>query len=103
MGKLTNQTKDLSGDKYEFEKYTVEISPTFIYEVSLHKYWKNGYCFLGNKLYSSNKLLNTKDNVVTKFDNYFISKEINLIGVPKKFIEDNNLKLYKPFIKKLKK
>lgn len=87
---------------YTYKEYIVEESPAFIYEVSLHKYWKNGYCFLGNKFYKSNKLLNIKQNSIYKRDkNYILEKSISIIGVPVEFIKENKLKLYKS--KKLKK
>lgn len=106
MVKPTNLTKDHSGDNsfYEYENGLVKIYPEFIYEVCLYKYWKNGYCQLGSKLYKSNHLLHIKDNnIINKYLGFFIEKEISLIGVPKEFIEECKLKQYKPIIKKHKK
>lgn len=108
MGKHTLQTNDLSGNKklYEYEGGLVEVLPTFTYEVSLHKYWKNGYCFLGSQLYKADRLLHLKGNcVITKYKGYRIEKEIVLIGVPEEFIKEQQLKIYelKPKIKKSKK
>ena len=98
MGKRTNQTSDLSGSKfYEYEGGLVELLPTFTYEVTLSKYWKNGFCQLGSKLYKADKLLHIKNNyIVTKYEGYRIEKEISLIGVPQEFVDEMNLSLYVP-------
>lgn len=101
MGKHIAQMNDLSGSEqfYEYNKELVEISNTFIYEISLHKYWKNGYCLLGCKFFKSDKLLPIKNNsIYKKYNGYLIEKEITLIKVPKDFI--NELEIYKPKIKK---
>lgn len=106
MGKRTYQTNDPSGNKYyEYEGVPVELLPTFVYEVTLSKYWKNGYCQLGSKFYRANRLLHIKNNcIVTKFDGYNIEKAISLIGVPQEFVDEMNLSLYVPKpIKKSKK
>lgn len=107
MGKRTNQTNDLSGSKfYAYEEGVVRLLPTFTYEVTLSKYWKNGYCQLGSKFYKANRLLHIKKNYIKKkYLGYFTIKEISLIGVPQKFIDEMKLSLYvpKPKIKKSKK
>lgn len=105
MEKRTDQTNDHSGSKYyEYEGVPVELLPTFMYEVTLSKYWKNGYCHLGSRLYKANKLLHIKHNcIVTKFDGYNIEKEISLIGVPQEFVDEMNLSLYVPKPKSKKK
>lgn len=70
----------------------VEITPLFIYEVNLYKYWKCGFCLLGNKFIKSNKLLSIKSNkTIEKHKDYFIEKEIHLIGVPEQFAAQNDL------------
>ena len=98
MEKRTNQTSDLSGSKfYEYEGGLVELLPTFTYEVTLSKYWKNGFCQLGSKLYKANRLLHIKNNyIITKYKGYRIEKEISLIGVPQEFIDEMNLSPYVP-------
>jgi hypothetical protein len=98
MGKRTHQTNDRSGSKfYKYEDGLVELLPTFIYEVTLSKYWENGFCQLGSKLYKADRLLHIKNNyVVTKYEGYYIKKEISLIGVPQEFIDEMNLSLYVP-------
>ena len=108
MAKHINQTKDHSGNGnkwYKFEGRLIEVLPSFTYEVSLHKYWKNGYCFLGSKLYIADRLLHIKNSsIINNYVGYSIEKEIVLIGVPQEFIEEYNLKLYEPKpIKKSKK
>lgn len=96
MGKRTPQTNDHSGSKfYEYEGGIVELLPTFTYEVTLSKYWNNGFCQLGSKLYKADRLLHIKDNcIVIKYDGYSIEKEISLIGVPQEFADEMNLPLY---------
>ena len=98
MGKRTSQTNDHSGSKfYEYEGGLVELLPTFMYEVTLNKYWKNGFCQLGSKLYKADRLLHIKNNyIVTKYEGYRIEKEISLIGVPQEFIDEMNLSPYVP-------
>ena len=61
MEQLISHMKDPSGDEfYLYEENGIKEYDSFIYEVSLHKYWKNGYCLLGIKLYKSNKFIPTK-------------------------------------------
>lgn len=97
------QMNDPSG-LFETENGLVRIYQTFVYELNIYKYWKGGFCQMGSKLYKSNKLLDIKkDNIIEKYDDYFIQKEITLIGVPQKFVDENQLKVYKPIIKKSKK
>lgn len=102
MGKRTHQTSDHSGSKYyEYEEGLVKLLPTFTYEVTLSKYWKNGFCQLGSKFYTADRLLHIKNNrVITKFDGYSIEKEISLVGVPQEFIDEMNLPLYVPKLNK---
>ncbi len=96
MEKRTHQMSDHSGSKfYEYEGSPVELLPTFVYEVTLSKYWNNGFCHLGSKLYKADRLLHIKDNcIVIKYDGYSIEKEISLIGVPQEFVDEMNLPLY---------
>lgn len=108
MVKHILQAKDPSGDNflYESEYGLVKIYSSFIYEVCLYKHWKNGYCQLDSKFYKSDHILHIKKNrVITKYKNFFLEKEIILVGVPKEFIDENQLKVYtfKPIIKKRKK
>lgn len=103
MVKNIHQMNDLSG-LFETNDGLVRIYPTFVYELNVYKYWKGGFCQLGSKICKSNKLLNfKKDNIIEKHDGYFIQKEITLIGVPREFVDQNQLKVYKPIIKKSKK
>lgn len=103
MVKHTCQTNDPSGNKlYDYNGILVEPLSTFIYEITINKYWKNGYCQLGRKLYKSDRLLNISNNsIVIKYNDYTIEKEISLIGVPQEFINEMNLPLY--IFKKTKK
>lgn len=98
MGKPTLQTNDHSGhefDTYVYNGDRIEISPSFIYEVCINKYWKCGFCVLGSKLYKSNRLLRVKHKSIFKYyKNYVIEKEISLVGAPIGFIKENNLPIY---------
>ena len=106
MGKRIHQTNDHSGSKfYEYEGGFIKLLPTFTYEVTLSKYWKNGFCQLESKLYKADRLLHIKSNyIVTKYEGYSTEKEISLVGVPQEFIDEMNLSPYVPKPnKKLKK
>lgn len=96
MVKRTCQTNAPSGSKlYNYNGILVEPLSTFIYEITINKYWKNGYCLLGRKLYKADKLLNiSKDRIIMKYNDYTIEKEISLIGVPQEFIDEMNLPIY---------
>lgn len=85
MVKHTNQENIPIG--HIFDNQIIEVMPYFIYEISLNKYWKNGYCVLAHKFYKSNKLLNISDEI-KHYDDYIISKEIVLLGAPENFIKD---------------
>ncbi len=103
-----SQKKDLIGQENESYVYNgniIEIFKFFIYEVSIHKYWKGGYCLLGNKLFKSNKALNISHFHRYKyFKECIIEKEISLIAAPYEFIREMNLPVYKkPIIKRRKK
>lgn len=104
MGKLISQTKDLSGIKlYVYNGFRIEELPFFLYEVSINKYWKNGFCVLASKLFKSDKLLNIKKySKIKRYKDYFIEKSITILGVPFDFIRENNLKLYEPIKRKKK-
>ena len=90
MEKLISPGKDHSGQEpksYVYDGVRIEVSKFFLYEVSLHKYWKNGYCLLGRKLFKSDKLLNIRcPRVYKRFKEYTIEKEISLIAAPQEFI-----------------
>lgn len=109
MGRLTVQKKDHFGrefNTYIYNGFRVEIMPYFLYEVCINKYWKNGFCVLGSKFLKTEDLLYIhRTNIFKYYKDYIIEKEISLIGVPYKFIRENNLPVYKPNIKnkKLKK
>ena len=74
MEKLISPGKDRSGQEpksYVYNGIRIEVSKFFLYEVSLHKYWKNGYCLLGSKLFKSDKLLNIRGpRVYKRFKEY---------------------------------
>lgn len=96
MGKHINHPKDHSGfNQYIYNGYRVNKTSYFLYEVSIDKYWSNGYSSLGNRYFKSDKLLKFKNpSKVKYFNDYSIRKNITLIGVPITFIQENKLKLY---------
>lgn len=101
-GKPINQKKDRSGSEtklYIYEGSKIEVLPYFLYEVSIYKYWKNGFCLLGNKFFKTNKPLRQYNNF-KYFKEYFVEKEVSLLGAPIEFIEELNLIIYKPKKKK---
>ena len=105
MEEPTNIGNGPSGrDFYLYKDNGIVEYNSFIYEVSLHKYWKNGYCLLGTKLFKSNKFIDVKKtHIYKKFKDYMIEKDIILIAAPYEFIREKNLKVYKPIILNTKK
>lgn len=89
---------------YDLNGKPIELSDSYIYEVNLGKYWKNGYSTLGTKYYTAiNPLHFKKTCSIEKFDDYQIIKEITLIGVPMEYIKRKKLKVYDPNKKRKKK
>ena len=109
MGEPTHRKKDRSGQEiktYLYKDNRVEILPYFLYELSINKYWKSGFCSLGRKFFKSDNLIRiNKTNIFKKYKDYIIEKEISLIGVPSEFVESNKLPIFELNInkKKLKK
>ena len=106
MEKLISPGKDRSGQEpksYVYNGIRIEVSKFFLYEVSLHKYWKNGYCLLGSKLFKSDKLLNIRcPRIYKRFKEYTIEKEISLIAAPQEFIIEMDLPVYENIVIKNK-
>lgn len=106
MEKLISPRKDLSGQEpksYVYNGLRIEVAKFFLYEVSLHKYWRNGYCLLGSKLFRSNKLLNIRcSRIYKRFKEYTIEKEISLIAAPQEFIIEMGLPVYENIVIKNK-
>lgn len=106
MEKLISPGKDHSGQElksYVYDGIRIKVSKFFLYEVSLHKYWKNGYCLLGSKLFKSDKLLNIRcPRVYKRFKEYTIEKEISLIAAPQEFIIEMGLPVYEDTVIKNK-
>lgn len=106
MEKLISPGKDPSGQEpksYVYDGIRIEVSKFFLYEVSLYKYWKNGYCLLGSKLFKSDKFLNIKHpRVYKRFKKYIIEKEISFIAAPQEFIIERDLPVYENIVIKNK-
>lgn len=87
----------LSGSKrelYIWEDSIVEPLPYFVYKVCTYKFWKNGFCDLGSKFFKSDRLINIKHSrKYNYYDNYYIEKTIELVGVPRELIQELNLQL----------
>lgn len=82
---------------YRFGSNRVVEAPCFIYEVCVYKLSKGMVAIQGSKYYRSDRLANIKNEevVLKKTKEYTLVKMIDIIGVPKDFIEENNLPLYK--------
>lgn len=66
MAKTTPLQNDPSGIKYE---------------ISIYKYWKGGFCLMGNRICSFKEPLNLKrDTIIYKHKDYFFKKEIELLN-----------------------
>ena len=79
-------------------------SKTFIYQVTLYRYIGNCIELLDNKFLSSTtplKILKNSNKIKTK--GCFYLQIIDLIGVPKSFIEENDLEINKVMVKSKKK
>lgn len=96
--------KDLSGYKtYIYNDSRIEELPYFLYEICINKYWKGGFCVLESRYFKTDEILHIKHkNLFKYYKDYIIAKEISLIGVPYEFIQENNLPIYQPNIKKRK-
>lgn len=97
MGRPTDQTKDRSGVKplYRFDGGLIEALPYFLYEVSIDKFWKNGFCCVKSRHFKSDRLLKIKKAYESKrFDDYKIVRSITLLGAPYNFIRERNLPVY---------
>lgn len=92
------QTKDLSGRNlitYRFGNSQILASPYFLYEVSVDKYWKNGFCNLKNRYFKSDKFLKINHTVEIKHcGEYNIVRSISLLGAPYNFIKERNMPIY---------
>lgn len=50
----------------------------FIYDVSIYKIWKQGFCILGNKYYISKRYIEPYIKI-KKYRNYIIEKIVTLL------------------------
>lgn len=93
MGLHINRENTHSGfELYNYGGVYVRLLHTFVYEVTINKYWNKGYCQIDSKFYEVDKLLDIKKEcIITNYEGYMIEKKISLIGVPKNFIEEHNL------------
>lgn len=103
MGRM----KDHSGIKpatYRFEGSQIEVLPYFLYEVSIDKRWKNGFCNLKSRYFKADKFLKVcLTEEVKYYDEYSIVRSVTLLGAPYSFIKERNLPIYKLYSKDNKK
>ena len=80
---------------YLFHGDRVEIMPYFLYEVSVYKITKNMAALMGSQFYKSDKPLTIKkDSTIKKYKDYSIVRYVDILGVTKEFVEENNLPIY---------
>lgn len=93
--------KPTTPQTYLFGDNSVEIMPYFVYEVSVYKITQNMASLMVSKLYKSDKVLMIKQPVtIKKYKDYSIYRYIDVLGVTKEFVEENNLPIYEPKVKK---
>lgn len=86
---------------YLFGDSRVEILPYFLYEVSIYKIAKNMAALMASQLYKSDKALTIKKDVtVKKYKDHSIVRYVDVLGVTKEFVEENNLPIYESKVKK---
>ena len=80
---------------YLFQGDRVEIMPYFLYEVSVYKITKNMAALMGSQFYKSDKPLTIKkDSTIKKYKDYSVVRYVDVLGVTKEFVEENNLPIY---------
>lgn len=88
-------------ETYLLQGNRVEIMPYFLYEVSVYKVTKNMVALMGSQFYKSDRLLTIKKDVtVKKCKDHSIVRYVDILGVTKEFVEENNLPIYEAQIKK---
>lgn len=88
---------------YRLGDKQVEVMPYFLYNVSVYKITKDVASLLFSQFYKSDKALNIKREVTSrKYKGYSIVRYIDILGVTKEFVEENNLPLYEIKKKSLK-
>lgn len=89
MAKRTVLPSYLSGTE------RIEITNTFVYEITVYKLYKDRAELVNSKFFSSPKKLNIKKDVkIIRKPDCVISKQIHWIGAPEDYILTNNLKPY---------
>lgn len=90
------QKKLHSGIKtYRYETLRIEELPYYLYEFTIYKIYKRRFVLLSSKYYKSDTFLNIKESkVIKRFNKFSIIAFVTLLGTPKEFIEQNNLKEY---------
>lgn len=98
MVKTINLEKDHFGSSdnvYIFEGCKIQVLPYFLYEITIGKYWEEGYSVLSSRQVKSGSVIPIKrSSEIKNFGDYSIEKTIILLGAPLGFIEE--LKLSHP-------
>ena len=85
---------------YRFEGGQIESLPYFLYEVSVDKHWKNGFCNLKSRYFKSDRFLRVVlTEEIKRYDGYDIVRSVTLLGAPLNFIKEHNLPIYKLYSK----
>lgn len=93
--------KPTAPQTYLFGEDRVEILPYFLYEVSVYKITKNMVAIMASQFYKSDKALTIKEDVTIKeYKDYSVVRCVDVLGVTKEFVEENNLPIYEPKVKK---
>lgn len=78
--------------------------PYFLYEVCLYRTTKGMASLIASKFFKSDRLLDIKKTVTVKrYDEYTLLRSIDLVGVPKEFVEMEQLPVYELNKKKINK
>ncbi len=86
---------------YLLQGNRVEVMPYFLYEVSIYKITKNMAALMASQFYKSDKSLTIRNDVtVKKYKDYSIVRYVDVLGVAKEFVEENDLPIYEPKNKK---
>lgn len=73
-------------------KLVLRVGSRFLYEVTLHKYYKDRVELADSRFYSSKKIVKYKSPVITKMDDCLLIKNIDLLEAPLDYLLSNGYK-----------
>ena len=92
------RTKQLSADDfivYDYNGIPVEEMPYFLYEIEFWKIAPNMAGCLKSQFYKADKLIEIPDTkIIKRYKGFKIVRFFTILGVPKSFIQENNLSIY---------